>query len=76
MRCPYCNNEMQNGFVQCRDGVYWTPDKQWMSTFVPMAKGSVPIGTDDKWMPNGKAVAYHCVQCKMVIIPYEEHSDK
>lgn len=24
MKCPYCNEEMVKGYIQCRDGVDWT----------------------------------------------------
>lgn len=27
MKCPYCNDEMNQGYIQCRDGLYWTPKK-------------------------------------------------
>ena len=76
MKCPYCNFEMEKGFVQCRDGVYWTPKKQWVSALSSMAKGAVAIGMDDKMMPKSRAEAYHCEKCKTVIIPYGEDSEK
>lgn len=27
MRCPYCNEEMELGFIQSRDGVTWNTKK-------------------------------------------------
>lgn len=24
MKCPYCQQEMEPGYIQCRDGVYWS----------------------------------------------------
>ena len=76
MQCQYCNLEMEKGFVQCRDGVYWTPKKQWVSALSSMAKGAVAIGVDDKLMPKSRAEAYHCEKCKTVIIPYGEDREK
>ncbi len=76
MICPYCNNEMRKGFVQCRDGVYWTPKKQWVSALASLASGAIPIGTDDKLMPNSKAIAYNCENCKNVMIPYGGDDEK
>lgn len=70
MKCPYCNNEMQQGYVQCRDGVYWTPKKQWVSTLSSLAKGAVALGSNDKFMEKSKATAFNCDKCKNVIIPY------
>ena len=70
MKCPHCNIEMEKGFVQCRDGVYWTPKKQWVSALSSMAKRAVAIGMDDKLMPKSKGLAFNCEKCKTVIIPY------
>lgn len=70
MKCPYCNNEMQKGYVQCRDGLYWTPKKQWVSALASLAIGAVPIGNDDMIKRNQQAVAYNCTNCKNVIISY------
>lgn len=57
MICPYCSNEMRKGYIQCRDGVSWTPKKQWVSALSSFAKDAVALGTDDKLMPNGTAIA-------------------
>ena len=70
MICPYCSNEMRKGYIQCRDGVSWTPKNQWVSALSSFAKDAVALGTDDKLMPNGTAIAYNCENCKRVIIPY------
>jgi len=76
MKCPYCNKEMNSGFIQCRDGIYWTPKKQWTPVFSSMADGAVPIGEDDRLMPNSKAIAYNCLQCKTIVIPYGKNEAK
>ena len=47
MKCPYCNSEMQKGYIHWRDGLYWTPKKQSVSALAALAKGAVPIGNDD-----------------------------
>jgi len=74
MKCPYCKNEMQKGYIQCRDGLYWTPRKQWAPALAFLAKGAVPIGTDDGLTAKTKAIAYHCPDCKTVMIPYENET--
>ena len=70
MICPYCNKEMEQGFVQCRDGLHWTPKKQKIAALSGMGKGAVLIGSEEGLVPNTSAVAYHCEECKIVIIPY------
>jgi len=69
MKCPYCGNEMENGFIQCRDGVVWTPRKQ------PVAALSF-LGKDSVFLANGAAedtktvYASKCHTCRKVIIDY------
>lgn len=70
MICPYCNREMEKGFVQCRDGLHWTPKKQKVAALSGMGKGAVQIGSEEGLVPNTSAVAYHCEECKFVLIPY------
>ena len=70
MICPYCNREMEKGFIQCRDGLHWTPKKQKIAALSGMGKGAVLIGSEDGLVPNTFAVAYHCGECKFVMIPY------
>lgn len=68
MLCPYCNTEMQRGYIQCRDGVTWTEKKYPIAALSSLAKGrSLANGAAD----NGRAVyAYHCAACRKVIIDY------
>ena len=70
MICPYCNKEMEQGFVQCRDGLHWTPKKQKIAALSGMGKGAVLIGSEEGLVPNTSAVAYHCEDCKFVSIRY------
>ena len=57
MKCPFCDNDMELGFIQCRDGVIWTPKMQLISALSYLGKGSQRIenGASD----NSKAV-YAC----------------
>ena len=40
MKCPYCEKEMILGYIQCRDGVYWTLKKQLVASLSSLGKGS------------------------------------
>lgn len=74
MKCPYCNEEMTLGYIQCRDGVYWTPKKQLVSALAELGKGSTSLS-------NGAAdhsrvvYAHKCSGCKKVIIDYMENEN-
>lgn len=72
MKCPYCNNEMQQGYVQCRDGLTWTPKKQRVAALSSFGEGAIPIGKHNGLVGNSIAVAYNCEQCKKVIIEYSQ----
>ncbi|MBQ2928922.1 MAG: hypothetical protein IJD99_01770 [Clostridia bacterium] len=69
MNCPYCGREMVLGYIQCRDGVTWTPKEQLIAAFSFFGKGSVSLA-------NGAAdhsrtvYAYRCAECRKVIIDY------
>jgi len=69
MKCPYCNNEMQRGYIQCRDGVAWTPKKRLVAAFSSIGKESVSIenGASD----NSRCVyAHKCSECRKIVIEY------
>ena len=69
MKCPFCENDMELGFIQCRDGITWTPKKQVISSLSFLGKGAQVIenGASD----DSKAVyAYRCKECKKIIIDY------
>lgn len=69
MKCPYCNHEMELGYIQCRDGVTWTPKRQPIAALSILGKDSLSLanGATD----NARAVyAHKCSNCKKVIIDY------
>lgn len=68
MKCPYCQREMLRGYVQCQDGVYWTPTQQWASIASFSRK---KVSLENGGSPSNTAVyAHRCEQCGVVIIPY------
>ena len=69
MVCPYCGKEMETGFIQCRDGVTWTPKKQFRPSLSFLGKGAVSL--ENGAADNSSAVyAYNCPECKKVVIEY------
>ncbi len=70
MKCLYCGKEMTLGYIQCRDGVYWTLKKQLIASLSSLGKESTPLanGAAD----NSSAVfAFKCGACKKIIIDYQ-----
>ena len=74
MTCPYCQKEMDLGYIQCRDGLHWTPRRQPVAALSFLGRGSVPLlnGAAD----NSRAVyAYRCAACQKVVIDCSEKAD-
>lgn len=67
MKCPYCDMEMELGYIQCRDGVYWNDKKRIVAAIPPM--GGIKLSSNET--PFGAtASAYCCPKCKKIIIDY------
>ena len=70
MKCPYCNEEMVKGYIQCRDGVDWTEKKQVIAALSALGKGRTSLANGAA-EDNSAVYAYKCEKCKKVIIDYE-----
>lgn len=69
MNCPYCGKEMDLGFIQCRDGVIWTPKKQPVAALSALGRGAVSLANGAA--EHSRAVyAYRCQACRKVIVDY------
>ena len=67
MNCPYCQKEMLPGYIQCRDGLTWTPRRQPVAALSFLGRGSVPLSNGAA--ANGRTVyAYRCESCQKIII--------
>lgn len=76
MKCPYCGKEMEQGFIQCRDGVSWQKKERLIAALPGLAKDSVILARDHGSLLSGAAaIAYHCQTCKKIVIDYEQESD-
>ena len=71
MKCPCCENEMISGVIQIARQIFFTTKahKNW---FIPDAecKDEVLLSSHNWTRPT--CTAYHCPDCKMVIIDYEK----
>lgn len=64
MKCPYCNQEMENGFVQSARDIFWG-EKKHKLFFTPNEKEvKLAIGGLNGCIIN----AYYCRDCKKIII--------
>lgn len=69
MNCPYCNEEMEKGYVECTSAIalQWSMKLHKTSIGMKMASDSVDIA-DEGWA----ATAYICKKCEKIVIPYGE----
>lgn len=67
MLCPYCQNEMTDGFIQSRDGVFWTPERAMIPSLAFLKRSAVPLGSEPG-MTFSAARACLCRACNKVII--------
>ena len=69
MKCPCCGNEMTKGLAQSARRILFTTEKN--DGFLDIkGKDDVVISYNNWSMPT--CVAYHCGNCKKVVIDYAE----
>ena len=76
MKCPYCQNEMQPGYIpNAGQPVQWIPNGEKPSIFTFTVAGhGIPLLNQFKPLKaNGYiAEAHYCPTCKLVIAPTKE----
>ena len=69
MKCPYCEKEMELGYIQCRDGVHWSAKKMFVAALSAFGKDSFPL-INGAGINDTAVYAYKCSECKKIIIDY------
>ena len=65
MNCPYCNSEMQKGYLQSSRGMMWGPRKKHWS-FIPSKEDEFNVFYGG-WF-GCFADGYFCPTCKKILI--------
>lgn len=68
--CPYCNNELELGYIQCRDGVSWTKSKCPIAALSWLSGSAIILSSGCGALSGGAVEAYKCASCKKIIIDY------
>ena len=67
MKCPFCEKEMIEGYVQSARKVFFSEN---LADFLGDVYGDEIVLTDHNfWGP--RCLAYNCPDCKKIIIEYE-----
>ena len=71
--CPYCQKEMEPGFIQSRDSLVWSNTKRLVAA-LPLTHGELINLADNPGygFSGNTATAYCCKKCKKVIIDISE----
>ena len=67
MKCPYCNNEMESGYIGQSElfvPITWVSDNVKEDAILPMRK-TIKLTA---MLKGGRLVTYHCETCKKFII--------
>ena len=73
MKCPYCDHEMELGYIQCRDGIVWTKRKMPIAALSSLSGSATILALPGAAPFSGAAVeAYRCSHCKKVMISYDD----
>ena len=73
MKCPCCGKDMTAGFVQSGRAFYFK-ENQKKSIWGNIAeKDDILLSTNNWYVPT--AAAYHCNDCKKVVIDYSAKTE-
>lgn len=65
MVCPYCENVMENGFIQSPRPIFWSSKEKIVFVSSNKSRGDIPITTLNKLTSKE---AFYCKICNKVII--------
>ena len=66
MKCGYCDNEMELGYIQSPRNIFWSKKRRKMFFINNQSQGDISI-TQESWN-GGIKEAYHCKKCRKIII--------
>lgn len=68
MRCPYCNEEMEQGIIQSSQEIFWDKKKHFFAR-AEFHEGAILLSGLS--MLKGSAVIAHCCRnCEKMIVDY------
>ena len=71
MRCPFCDGEMEKGFLQSGSMMVWVKKKHYWSLY---PKGD-EILVDKNYLTGCAVPAWICKKCKKIMLEYAEQNE-
>ena len=74
MKCPWCDREMKQGVIQCRDGVFWSEKKRPVAALGILGGDTLRLddGGDLSVFGGCCAEAFLCRECGKIILNTEK----
>ena len=74
MNCPYCGKPMEEGVIQCRDGLYWTAKARPVAALPLGGKERIALsdGEAGGLFSGHKAAAFCCKDCRKIVLEYQD----
>ena len=73
MKCPFCDSEMEKGYVQANRGMAWTK-KIHLFDLVSPNKGEIIFHIKNAFC-KAYFDAYICKTCKKILVDYSNYED-
>lgn len=70
LRCPYCGLEMEKGYIQARDGISWNKKIVPIAALASLHPSAVILTSGGFPFSGSSVEAYHCLNCKKIVIDY------
>lgn len=67
MKCPFCGNEMEQGYLQSGHIILWTDRRHKVST---KPRGDKDFAIAKNALGGANTVGMNCRKCKKIIIEY------
>lgn len=62
---------MEPGYIQCRDGVYWSEKRRKLASIPPLRGKALKLSSNET--PFAASVgAWRCLECKKIVVDYGE----
>ena len=68
MKCPYCNSEMKDGYIQSARGTIFSIEPHKVQFWPNKSIGEFTVPSQSRLAPT--CAAYHCPRCKKIILDY------
>ncbi len=71
MNCPYCKQEMEEGYIQSLDNVSWNCKEKRIGVLASFGIESIKLTSSKGPLKGNTGKAFKCNKCKIILMKYE-----